>query len=88
MRFLENAHLSLFFSQRGGEGQHTRASPKRERERERRRRRRRVFLPKSKGSKGLFFLSFFGVSCVAKNSTYSQKRSLLLFRKGGESTIK
>ena len=83
MRFLENAHLSLFFSQRRGGTTHARFSQKRERER--RRRRRRVFLPKSKGSKGLFFL---GVSCVAKNSTYSQKRSLLLFRKGGESTIK
>ena len=72
------------FSQRGGEGQHARASPKRERE--------RggggggyFYYPKAKGAKGFYFL---GVSCVAKNSTYSQKRSLLLFRKGGESTIK
>ena len=79
MRFLENAHLSLLFSQRGGEGQHTRASPKRERE--------RgggggggYFYPKAKGAKGFFFS---GYRVLPKIALIPKKGPSSSFVKGG-----
>ncbi len=79
MRFLENAHLSLFFSQRGGEGQHTRASPKRERERGGG---GGYFYPKAKGSKGLLF-SWGMYRVLPKIARIPKKGPSSSFVKGG-----